>query len=357
MSPAGDDVRPARRRGRRLALGLLLAAGGVLLSEAALRLAGFEESYIQYASATRWNLRPGFRGRGPALPHVPLDYEVRVNSLGFRGKEFRTEKQPGVFRYVALGDSVTFGFGVREEDLFSARVAADLAAEAHPRRFEAVNAGVPGFSSLQGLRHLEARVLPLRPDLVSVFFGWNDGWRTSVPDADWIERLGGTRVVLESSRVYALFRRGAGFLRRRLLPDRPPEARPLVPRVPPEQYEANLLAIFQSIRRAGATPILLTAPASFGPDRPPEAYFQEDWTVPRADLEPLRLRYAEAARRAAAAASVTVADCARLVPADPALFYEDGYHPRAEGHRAIAEVVLRAVREAGSLREPAPQGR
>ncbi|MCI0585512.1 MAG: GDSL-type esterase/lipase family protein [Planctomycetes bacterium] len=351
MSPEGGAVRPSRTRGRRLAVGLLLALGGVLLAEATLRLAGFEESYIQYDSATRWSLRPGFRGRGPALPHVPLDYEVRVNSLGFRGSEFRTAKAPGVFRYVALGDSVTFGFGVREADLFSAKIAEGLAAESPSSRIEAVNAGVPGFTSLQGLRHLEARVLPLRPDLVSVFFGWNDGWRTSVPDAVWIERLGGTRAFLESSRLYALFRRGLGFLRRRLLPDPPPATRPLVPRVPPESYEANLLAIFQSIRRAGATPILLTAPASFGPDRPPEAYFKEDWTVPRADLEPLRLRYAEAARRAAGAASVTVADCARLVSADPALFYEDGYHPRAEGHLAIAEVVVRAAREAGILRD------
>ncbi|MBL7197998.1 MAG: hypothetical protein ISS47_07850, partial [Candidatus Omnitrophica bacterium] len=38
---------------------------------------------------------------------------IYINSLGFRGKEFKKEKGNGVFRIIALGDSCTFGVGVK----------------------------------------------------------------------------------------------------------------------------------------------------------------------------------------------------------------------------------------------------
>ena len=347
-------------RGRRLLLRGLVAASlpvaAVLLLEGALRLVGFGASYLRWDRNTRWSLEPGWRGPGPDLPHVPLAYRLRVNAGGFRGGEVAPEKLPGVLRYAALGDSVTFGFGVREEEAFPEVAAARLAARAGGREMEAVNAGVPGFTSLQGLRHLESRVLPLRPDLVTVLFGWNDGWRTAVPDAAWIGRLGGLRSVAESSRAFAFGRRAFGFLRRRLGSPSAPSPRPTLPRVSPGEFEANLRAIVEAARRSGAEPLLLTLPASFGPDRPPEAYFREDWTVPREELEPLRLRYAEAVRRAAAATGAILVDCAVEVPSDPRLFFEDGYHPNAAGHGAIAERILEAIERAGGIGAAAQRG-
>ncbi|HET6201504.1 MAG TPA: GDSL-type esterase/lipase family protein [Planctomycetota bacterium] len=349
---------PPRGR-RRLVRGLVaisLPIGAALLLEGALRLAGFGASYLRWDRNTRWSLEPGWRGPGPDLPLVPLAYALRVNARGFRGGEIAPERRPGILRIAALGDSVTFGFGVREEDAFPAVAAARLASEGGGREIEAVNAGVPGFTSLQGLRHLESRVLPLRPDLVTVLFGWNDGWRTAVPDAAWIGRLGGWRSLAESSRAFALGRRGLGFLRRRLGSPSAAPPRPTLPRVPPGEFEANLRAIAEAARRSRAEALLLTLPASFGPDRPPDAYFREDWTVPRGELEPLRLRYAEAARRAAEATGALLVDCAVEVPSDPRLFFEDGYHPNAAGHRAIAERIVEAIRRSGKLGAAAQRG-
>src|SRR5437867_2393662 len=94
---------------------------------------------------------------------------------------------------------------------------------------------------------------------------------------------------LGDSVAFGFGRRAVGFLRRRLRPPEGRPPRPTLPRVPPEEFEANLRAIVEVVRRSGARALLLTPPAAFGPDRPPDAYFREDWTVPREELEPLRL--------------------------------------------------------------------
>ena len=117
---------------------------------------------------TRWSLRPGYRGVGPNLPDVALSYTMQVNNLGLRGGPLALPKPAGVIRIAALGDSVTFGFGVSEEETYPARVASLLAADVAPKRTDWVNAGVPGFSILQGLGQLDKRVLPTRPDIVVV---------------------------------------------------------------------------------------------------------------------------------------------------------------------------------------------
>lgn len=42
-------------------------------------------------------------------------YTVKTNSLGYRMREFKMEKEPDEFRILMLGDSMTFGYGVEVE--------------------------------------------------------------------------------------------------------------------------------------------------------------------------------------------------------------------------------------------------
>ncbi len=325
--------------------GLTLVMGTFVVAEGFLRLFGPRESYSRYDPHTRWSLRPGYRGPGPNLPDVPLTYDVRINEAGFRGGPVDRNKPIGVVRLAGLGDSVTFGFGVREEETFLASAATALSSDIAPARVEWINAGVPGFTSFQGLRHLERRVLPFAPDIVTILYGWNDGWRTNVSDAAWTGR--NVDAAIEFSRVLTLARSGANTTLRRL---GAPDLRGTFPRVPIVEFETNLLRISDEVRRAGAIPILITPPAAFGADRPPDAYFRHGWTVPRSELEPMRLRYAEAVRRVAAAASIPLVDCAHLVPSDPTLFLIDGYHPNAAGYQLMAEKIVTVVREGRLLR-------
>src|SRR5262245_7988462 len=46
----------------------------------------------------------------------------QINSLGLRGPETSANKAEGTFRILCLGDSFTFGAGVREEDTFARRL-------------------------------------------------------------------------------------------------------------------------------------------------------------------------------------------------------------------------------------------
>jgi lysophospholipase L1-like esterase len=282
------------------------------------------------------------------LPDVPIQYDIRINDLGFRGGPIEVPKPDGVVRIAALGDSVTFGFGVAEDDTYPARLAALLAADAAPRRVEWINAGVPGFSSWQGVRHLQQHVLPTRPDVVIVLFGWNDGWRGQAPDSAW--NPGALQTVIQSSRLFAFGRRAAASLLGRLGWQHDDPAG-IAPRVPVLDFERNIAEIVARIREAGASPVLLTAPAAFGPHVPPDSYFRQGWTVPREDLEPMHQRYVEAARRVAAATATPLVDCARLVPADSSLFLADGYHPNKAGISIMADAIAASVRQLRLVRD------
>lgn len=81
---------------------------------------------------------------------------------------------------VFLGDSLTAGRGLAEEEAYPARVGERLAAEGLPARV--VNAGVSGDTSAGGLARVDW-VLRLDPDVVVVELGPNDGLRGLPLDA------------------------------------------------------------------------------------------------------------------------------------------------------------------------------
>jgi len=75
---------------------------------------------------------------------------------------------------VFLGDSLTAGLGVDEDQAYPALVAARLEKSGHPVRF--LNAGVSGDTSAGGLRRLDW-LLKQHPSVVVVGLGSNDGLR------------------------------------------------------------------------------------------------------------------------------------------------------------------------------------
>jgi acyl-CoA thioesterase-1 len=107
---------------------------------------------------------------------------------------------------VALGDSLTAGFGVAPEEAWPALVEDRLRREGYPYRV--VNAGVSGDTSAGGLRRV-AWVLRGRPEIAIVALGANDGLRgqsTAALRANLTEvvarlRAGGARVLLAGLRV------------------------------------------------------------------------------------------------------------------------------------------------------------
>jgi acyl-CoA thioesterase-1 len=107
---------------------------------------------------------------------------------------------------VALGDSLTAGFGVAPEEAWPALVEVRLRREGYPYRI--VNAGVSGDTSAGGLRRVDW-VLRNRPDVAVVALGANDGLRglgTEAMQANLlaiVERLrdAGARVLVAGMQV------------------------------------------------------------------------------------------------------------------------------------------------------------
>lgn len=81
---------------------------------------------------------------------------------------------------MALGDSLTAGYGLPAEDGFTVKLEAALRALGHP--VTVVNAGVSGDTSAGGLARLDW-ALADDPDLVIVELGANDGLRGIDPAA------------------------------------------------------------------------------------------------------------------------------------------------------------------------------
>jgi len=106
----------------------------------------------------------------------------------------------------ALGDSLTAGLGVSPEEAYPAVLEARLRREGF--EYRVINAGVSGDTSAGGLRRIDW-VLKLRPDVVIVALGANDGLRGQAPDVlrDNLTRIieraraAGARVLLAGMRV------------------------------------------------------------------------------------------------------------------------------------------------------------
>lgn len=148
---------------------LLLVLGGVLfgllLTEAALRLAGY--SYPVFYTPDRAlgyaltpNMAGWYRKEGAAY--------VRINSAGLRDRERARPKPAGVFRIAVLGDSYAEALQVPLENAFWYVLEERLRAcgAFGGREIEVINFGVSGYGTAQELLMLRARVWAYAPDLV-----------------------------------------------------------------------------------------------------------------------------------------------------------------------------------------------
>lgn len=100
---------------------------------------------------------------------------IRINSLGFRGKETTVEKPDGVFRILAVGGSTTFDRGVTANELaWPSRLEAHLNELDGGQTFEVINAGVPGYMVLDNLIRLQIELTSFDPDLIILYHAHND---------------------------------------------------------------------------------------------------------------------------------------------------------------------------------------
>ncbi len=113
-----------------------------------------------------------------------------TNSWGFRDVERDVEKKPGTFRILALGDSFTFGAGVKfKESLYTAVLERKLNEFAGADAiFEVINSGLKGLNTAEQLDYLQTEGLRLDPDLILVGHVFNDAETAQIRNARSQER-------------------------------------------------------------------------------------------------------------------------------------------------------------------------
>jgi lysophospholipase L1-like esterase len=181
---------------------------------------------------------------------------------------------------VCLGDSITHA-GYPEE-----------LAKILP--IHAINAGVNGNTSRQGLARLDKDVLKHKPAVVVVLFGTNDTRK----DAPKIQ-------------------------------------------VPLEEYMQNLGTIIDTCRGIGAKVVLGTIPPI---DSKPyfTRHVKKDYEA-AGGLENLLAQYRNAALQVGKSKNVPVVDLNQLLASDTTWRRDDGVHPTAEGNRLIAALFSKQL--------------
>jgi lysophospholipase L1-like esterase len=270
----------------------------------------------------------------------PKPNSLGVNHDGFVGPIVPLARTAGVFRIACLGDSCTH-WG---DPPYPERLAKLLTKEGV--KVETLNAGVVGHSSWQGLQRLRERVAPYRPDVVTVYYGWNDHWQWRTrPDSDpttdgipWTQR---TLDSLSWSRVVQGVRMCADLLGQ----IRKPAPPTLSFRVPLLQFRENLHAIIREIRAIPAEPILITAPTDMTPATIPTEFFQLTQLdrTPYATPNELHDAYVQIVRQVATEQGVLLCDVEKAFAGDPKLFCGDHIHFNDAGYDRAAAVIRDAV--------------
>ena len=175
-------------------LNVLLAFSSILvvysILELALRIVGFEP-LAQFMDGRELIIKPSAIEERPYILNPNTEGNawgtyVKVNSHGFRDREFTVEKEPDVYRIIALGDSITFGKSLAVEKTFPKQLEGMLNQKGN--RVEVLNLGHGGYNTLQEVATLEHIGIKFKPNLVILGYCINDLWDIS-PSAEYIKKV------------------------------------------------------------------------------------------------------------------------------------------------------------------------
>ena len=100
---------------------------------------------------------------------------ANLNSLGHRDHEFSVHKSHGIFRILAIGDSFTYGDGIKRlDDIYTEILEKKLNKGYHKPKFEVLNIAQKGWGAKDYLLTLRKVGLSYEPDLVMIGFYLND---------------------------------------------------------------------------------------------------------------------------------------------------------------------------------------
>jgi hypothetical protein len=193
----GASSRNGRTRLRHLLRVLLAAvislAISLVLLEAAVQI--YTRLFIYHdVEMSRYAVQAKRQSENPKIGHVHrpnvsmrlMGVDVQINSDGFRDRDYDRAHGEN-HRIIALGDSITFGWGVDESDIFVTLLEKQIG---QATQVELINFGTGNYNTEQQVNLFFEKGIAYNPDGVVVFFFINDAEPTPVRSS-W---LGLTRV-------------------------------------------------------------------------------------------------------------------------------------------------------------------
>ena len=271
----------------------------------------------------------------PNAHKVDKGVEISTNSYGMRDAEPRDLEPSTSSRIVVLGDSFTFGFGVKDREIWPRRLEflLDKVTSKGGRPVDVLNFGVGGYGTRDEALVLEYKGLAWEPDLVIVGYVFNDPEDEPIQplhayfaEPEWWQYSHLLRLVRESLRRREVERLGGGDSR-------------LYLHAEPDKWEGVERA-FADMRRltadAGCELMLVIFPI------PPA----NGWA--RYRYRDLHRQVAEAGERA----GMHVLDLLPSFEAYPPMTLREGYrdaHPTAQAHAIAAQAIKAYLKEHPAL--------
>ncbi len=110
-----------------------------------------------------------------------FNFQLTISSQGLRNPEVSAKKPTDVYRILALGDSFTYGWGVRLEDSWPKLLEKKLVIPG--KRVEIINAGAPGLDTVDERKVCRAYLDQFNPDMVVLgFLGPEDLYQLGARD-------------------------------------------------------------------------------------------------------------------------------------------------------------------------------
>jgi lysophospholipase L1-like esterase len=304
-----------------------------------------------------WVPRPGAR--------IVWGDGERVNEAGYRGPLRPPEHASDVLRIVVLGESAAFGYGVGYEETFCGRLEEILRQQG--REVEVIDAAVVGYTIVQGLERYRAFAKAYDPDIVVEAFGEvNEHFMSwGPPDVQKVEMplLEGGRwteivkMIRRNVRSVQLVAKISDQMNSARALERDLEFRKLryemelqehigevdwkgQRRVPLDDFEKTLMTLRDEVRADDAILVVLSMPRR----RETEA------------KSPVLATYTERIAEIARREGIAFADGwgafrkAEESGAKEEDLFRDLWHPKAVGHRLLAEVLAGRIAEITAAR-------
>ena len=283
-----------------------------------------------------------------------------ANSLGFRGPELTKDKEKDVVRVFCLGDSCTY----LGEPPYPQVLENMLNDGLSKKKYSVINAGVPGYTSFQGLRLLEepGSILKYRPDLLIIRFGVNDHWlawgeedkNRTIENIDLAKKMYKLKQdVLDLEvkyfskiRIYQLTRKLTSLITliSKYIISSEEQVKKTHHRVLIPDYQNNLTKIITIARDNNIKLLFLTSPHGWQQGKIPEYLLEKNYFDHPDKLIKVHENYNNILREICRSNNVPFVDLALTMNGKENLFLSDGIHETKKGISIVANAVYNGLK-------------